>query len=145
MPATPRFNWLRIILAILAAEIVPIVLLVLIVVVYGLVRSPDSPSPEDFAPRAGNWVGPIGGFFATLFFSWLTARRSPQSPMVHGAAVGIGTAALDFILGFLMGGHGTIQLVFFLSNAGRIIAGILGGLLASGRNNSEGKLADTSN
>ncbi|MEL7208545.1 MAG: hypothetical protein AAGK32_10000, partial [Actinomycetota bacterium] len=46
--------------------------------------------------------------------------------------VGIGTALLDFCLAIALSG-GTIQLLIVLSNAGRVIAGYLGGLLARRR------------
>src|SRR5688572_23103259 len=101
--AAVRFHWIRVGVAILAAEIVPILLLVLIVVIYGAIRQPESPSPEEFAPLAGNWVGPLGGFAATLLFAWWAARRTTNQ-LAHGLAVGVGTAVLDFSLGMLMTG-----------------------------------------
>jgi hypothetical protein len=133
MSGSTRFSWWRIAVAVLAAEALPILLLVLIVVLYSVVRSVDSPSPEEFAPRAGNWVGPIGGFLATCLFAWWAARRAPQRPIAHGAAVGLGTALLDFGLGLLLGGGGAIDPVFYLSNGGRIVAGLLGGWIAARR------------
>jgi len=131
MAGSARFRWGRIVLAVLAAEALPIVLLVLVVVVYSAIRPAGSRSPEEFAPLAGNWVGPIGGFLATWLFAWWAARRAPPRQLAHGAAVGVGTAVLDFSLGMLLGGGGAISPVFFLSNAGRIIAGVLGGWLAA--------------
>jgi hypothetical protein len=139
MAGSERFRWGRIVLAVLAAEALPILLLVAIVVVYSAIRPAGLRSPEEFAPLAGNWVGPIGGFLATLLFAWWAARRAPQRQLAHGAAVGVLTAVLDFSLGMLLGGGGAITPVFFLSNAGRIIAGILGGWLAGslgGRNST---------
>ena len=122
MSGSTRFRWRRIVVAVFAAEALPILLLILIVILYGLVRSPDSPPPEDFAPRAGNWVGPIGGFLATCLFAWWAARKAPQRRIAHGAAVGLGTAVLDFGLGLLLGGGGAIEPVFFLSNGGWLAA-----------------------
>jgi hypothetical protein len=138
MASSARFRWGRIVLAVIAAEVLPILLLVLVVVVYSAIRPAGSRSPEAFAPQAGMWVGPIGGFLATLLFSWWAARRAQPRQLMHGTAVGLGTAVLDFSLGFLLGGGGAIEPVFFLSNAGRIIAGILGGWLAGchGRSSS---------
>jgi hypothetical protein len=131
MAGSARIRWGRILLAIIAAEAVPILLLVLVVVVYSAIRPAGSQSPEAFAPQAGMWVGPIGGFLATLLFSWWAARRAQPRQLVHGAAVGLGTAVLDFSLGVLLGGGGAIEPVFFFSNVGRIIAGLLGGWLAA--------------
>src|SRR5687768_14839173 len=91
-----RFNWGRVLLAIVAAEALPILALVLVVVAYSFLRQASSPSPEQFAPAAGMWVGPIGGFLATLFFSRWAARGAGERALAHGAAVGVGTALLDF-------------------------------------------------
>jgi hypothetical protein len=121
-------------LAILAAEILPIMALIFVVIIYGLIRQPDSPTPEAFAPQAGNWIGPIGGFLSVLCFSALVALTSSNRPFAHGLSVGLGTAALDFCLGLSMGGGRRPELlVLIASNAGRIIAGVLGGWLGSKR------------
>ena len=69
-------------LAVLLAETLPIPsLLVAIVFVYGFVRQKESLSPQEFAPLAGTWVGPIGGFLATLLFGVVgrTARSEAKS------------------------------------------------------------------
>jgi hypothetical protein len=127
----PRFSRMRVVVAVVLAEALPILLLVAILVVYGAVRQKDSLSPAEFAPLAGNWVGPIGGFFATLLVAWWAARRAQKHRVLHGTAVGAGTAVLDFGLAILLAGAGAIQPVFFISNAGRILAGVLGGWLAT--------------
>ena len=75
MAAGAGFNWVRVQVAVILAELLPILLLVAIVAVYGVIRKPDSLSPSEFAPLAGTWVGPIGGFLATLLFAWWAARR----------------------------------------------------------------------
>lgn len=128
-----RLNWIRIILAVIAAEVLPVLLLVLVVVVYGFTRQLESLSPEEFAPIAGNWVGPIGGFLATLLCARWVARRAPARRIAHGAAIGVGTALLDFSVGSLLEGADAIGGLFILSNAGRIVAGLLGGWLATRR------------
>jgi len=127
----PRFSKMRVVVAIVLAEALPIVLLVAIVFAYGAVRQKDSLSPAEFAPLAGNWVGPIGGFLATLLFAWWAARSVPKQRLAHGTIVGVGTAVLDLGLGMLLGGAAAIRPIFFVSNAGRILAGVLGGWLAT--------------
>ena len=133
MTSIRSFRWRRVLTAIVAAELLPILLLVAIVVVYGLVSDesqPDTMTPEEFAPMAGNWVGPIGGFLATMLLSWWAARVIAERPLSHGIAVGVGTAMLDLSLGLLMGG-GSMLALLILSNSGRILAGVLGGVIAS--------------
>jgi hypothetical protein len=135
------FNGIRVVVAVILAVTLPILVLVAIVFVYGAVRQTGSLSPEEFAPRAGLWVGPIGGFAATLLFAWWTARRASERKVLHGTAVGVGTALLDFGLDILLVGAGAIQPVFFLSNGGRILAGVLGGWLATQRLGDDSSLS----
>jgi len=128
-----KFRWIRVLVAIVIAELLPILLLLAIVVVYAFVSDqtqPDSMTPDEFAPIAGNWVGPIGGFLATMFLSWWTARVITERALTHGIAVGTGTALLDLSLGLSMGG-GAMAPLLILSNCGRILAGVLGGFVAS--------------
>jgi hypothetical protein len=126
-----RLKWAGIVGAVIAAEVLPVLALVAVVLVYGFVRKPDSLSPEQFAPAAGAWIGPIGGFLATLAFARWAARRAPQRRMAHGTAVGVGTALLDFGTAILLTGGTAISGLLFLSNGGRIVAGAIGGWLAS--------------
>ena len=133
MENTAKFQWIRVLVAIIIAESLPILILVAIVAVYGAVSDqtqPDSITPEEFAPIAGNWVGPIGGFVATMLLSWWAARVIPARALSHGLAVGAGTALLDLSLGLSMGG-GAMLALLILSNCGRIVAGSLGGFVAS--------------
>ncbi len=131
MPSGGRFSLARILVAIVASEALPILALVIVVFVYSLLRGPDSATPEEFAPMAGNWIGPIGGFLTTLLFARWAARRASERPLAHGIAIGIGTALLDIGLGILLAGSDIIQPLFVLSNTGRILAGILGGWLGA--------------
>ena len=135
-----KFRWVRVLVAIFVAELLPILLLVAIVMIYASVSDqtqPGSMKPEEFAPRAGNWVGPIGGFMATMCLSWWAAGVIPKRAMAHGFVVGAGTAMLDFGLAVLIGG-GTISPVLVISNCGRILAGVLGGFVASKKSSEVG-------
>jgi hypothetical protein len=136
MSSGARFGLVRVIVGIVAAEALPVLALVIVVLMYGLARNAESPTPEEFAPVAGTWVGPIGGFLATLFIARWAARRASKRPIAHGAAIGAGTAMLDFGIGFLSVGGGAIQPLFFISNAGRILAGVLGGWLGARRSDA---------
>jgi hypothetical protein len=126
-----RLAWLRVVAAVIAAEVLPILALVAVVFVYSLIKQPDSLPPDKFAPLAGNWVGPIGGFLATAAFAYWAAKRASRSAMAHGIAVGIGTALLDFSIAYLLVGRDAVSGLLLASNSGRLIAGGLGGWLAS--------------
>lgn len=131
MPGGMRFNGGRVAAAVIAAEAVPVLALVVVVLVYGLVKPPGALPPGRFALAAGMWVGPIGGFLATLLFARWAARGSLQRPMIHGGAVGLGTALLDLGIAILAGGGGPVDPVLLFSNGGRLAAGVLGGWLAA--------------
>jgi hypothetical protein len=126
-----RFRWGRVVVAVIAAEALPILLLVVVVFVYGLVRRAGSRPPEEFAPVAGMWVGPIGGFVAVLLMALWAAKRASHAPILHGLAVGIGAAVLDLGLGIMMGGSEPVHPVLYWSTGGRVLAGVLGGWMAS--------------
>ncbi len=123
-----RLKWIRTVAAVFAAEALPILALVSVVTVYSFVRKPDSMTPQQFAPVAGSWVGPIGGFLATWLFAYWGAKCNPQAPLQQGIAVGVGTALVDLAIGIPAGGFGILIIV---SNAGRLLAGYLGGWLAA--------------
>ncbi len=129
-------------MAVILAETLPILLLVAVVFVYSFIRHADSLSSQEFAPRAGMWVGPIGGFLAVFLFAWWVARRVASQKVVHAAAVGVGTAVLDLGLGIILGGGDSIHPMLFVSNAGRILAGVLGGWLATRGSGTRSSLGD---
>ena len=58
------------------------------------------------------------------------AQRAEGIRSGTAAAVGVGTALLDLGLGILLTGGAAIDPLLFLSNGGRIVAGVLGGYLA---------------
>jgi hypothetical protein len=130
MESKPRFKWGHVIAAVIAAEALAIFVLIVVVMVYGTVRPNGSLTPEAFAPMAGNWIGPIGGFLATLCFARWAAKGSGHQAIAHGMAVGVGTALLDILLATMLGGGLPLTPVIFVSNGGRILAGFLGGRLA---------------
>ncbi len=122
--------WGRVFLAALGAVLFPVFLLVAIVFVYGFMRQADSPTPEAFAPIAGAWVGPIGGFLATLPLAYWAARHG-EKPVWDGLAVGGLSVLLDHAMGVLL--SAPFQMLFVFSYAGRIMAGLIGGWLVPTR------------
>jgi fructose-specific phosphotransferase system IIC component len=125
-----KLRWLRVAIAVFSAEALPVLALVGVVVVYGFMRKENSLTPEEFAPLAGNWVGPIGGFIATFSMAWWAARTAHGLQVKHGLAVGVGTALLDLSLALAMSDGATASILLAVSNTGRIIAGFLGGYWA---------------
>jgi hypothetical protein len=119
-------TWWRFMLAVIASEVVPILLLVLAMVPVGL-KLGAQPSQET-AAAWGAWIGPIGGALATGLFGWLLGQSSIR-PLHVGLALGIAVGLLD--LGLIAMQRVPFRWLFAVSALARIIAGTLGGAMAS--------------
>ena len=116
----------RILIFEILAEILAVLTLVVIVALFG----PSEPeAAQDYAERLGILVGPIAGFLFTLAGGWWIARRLAHSQVLNGLVLGMVVAIIDISILVLSGTE--FQPVFAISNIGRIIAGTLGGWLAS--------------
>ncbi len=116
----------RIILIALLAEFLAVLTLVLIVAVFG---PPGPADAQAFAERIGYWIGPIAGFSFTLLGGWWIARDLDKSQILNGFALGVAVAAVDIAILLLMSSG--FELIFVFSNLGRVVAGTIGGWLAS--------------
>ncbi len=119
-------RWGRLIAAVLAAEVIPILILVLAVALFG---PRDATQASAYAARLGRWIGPVAGALAVFVLAWWAARPTARSAVVHGLLVGCLAAALD--LGILVASGTAFEWLFAVSNAGRVLAGVAGGLVAT--------------
>ena len=118
-------SWLRMGLLALLIEALAVLTLVLVVAFVG----PSDPAEaQAYAEEVGTWLGPVAGFVLCLGGGWLVARRRSTGHVARGALLGSMVAAIDVAI--LAAGGAGFQLLFLVSNAGRIVAGSLGGLLA---------------
>jgi len=118
-------NWPRAVGAVVVGEIVPILLLVSFVALWG----PSDVSEADlFARRAGAWIGPIAGAATVLLVAWWAGSRSSR-PVLQGAGIGLALALIDFAI-LVSAGEPLVGL-FVVSNGGKVLAGMLGGWLAA--------------
>ena len=98
-----RLNWIRVVVAVILAEMLPILLLIAIVSVYSLIRQKESLSPKSSRRSPATGSDPSAA-------SWRPCclRGGPHAALeqrfMHGMAVGVGTALLDLGLGILLGG-----------------------------------------
>mgnify|MGYP001552660548 CR=1 FL=1 len=121
-----NIRWLRIILAGVIAEIVPIVILVIVVATMG----PGEPeADQEFAKRFGMYIGPIAGAVAAFVFAIWVARPLSDKLVLHGFLLGAFIALLDAAL--LVAGSSEFQWIIVFSGLGRIVAGTLGGFVAT--------------
>jgi hypothetical protein len=121
-----QLRWSRLVVGALVAEFVPVALLVVLVAVLG---PDDAAAATAYAESLGRWVGPIGGAVMTFLAAVWVARPMRSLELRHGVVLGILAALLDVTV--LVASGAPFEGLFLISNAGRIIAGTLGGLLAS--------------
>ena len=118
----------RFVLMVLAAEIGPILVLVLAMFLVGTVQG-GQPSQQT-ASAWGSWIGPTFGALFTRFFAYRLARGSNR-PGVLGLAFGAAVAMLD--LGLIATQGASFQWLFALSALSRLAGGGLGGWMVDPR------------
>ena len=116
----------RIVVIAILAEILAVLTLVVIVTLFG---PSDPAAAQAYAERNGFWVGPIAGFAFTLIGGWWIARSLANSQVLNGFALGIVVAIIDISILVLSGAE--FLPILAIANIGRVIAGSLGGWLAS--------------
>ena len=117
-------NWRRVVAAVLLGEIVPILVLVAVIAVWG---PADSGEVELFAARAGAWVGPIAGAL-TVFVVARWAGANSSRPLFQGTWIGVAVALTDSAILFSTGAP--FAWLFVVSNGGKVVAGMAGGWAA---------------
>lgn len=114
----------RIIIAAIGAEVAGVLALVILVVIFG---PSDKKLVQGFAEDLGAWVGPISGFFLCMLGGYWAAYKS-KAPLLNGVSMGAAGAVLDIAIALIIGA--TFVPLLFISNAGRIIGGAIGGFIA---------------
>src|SRR5512147_1352704 len=87
-----RNPWVRGSVGLLLAELVPILLLVLGVAIFG---PKDAVAAASYAQQLGRWVGPIAGAVCVLALGWWVARARPSHQIRTGFVFGCLAATLD--------------------------------------------------
>ncbi len=118
-----RIRWLKLILTASVAEIAAVLLLICLVAVFG----PNSEeAAQAYAVKLGWWVGPIAGaLFSFIGAVWIS-RSVADGYVEHGALLGVLLTLVDVFL--LVSMRTPFQWLFVISNVGKILAGILGGI-----------------
>lgn len=117
----------RLILAVIAAEFVPILVLVAIVTAFG---PPELGAAQHFAAQMGRWVGPIGGAVCAYLAAYGIGRIAPERALSDGVIVGLSLVALDGII--LFAANAPLEWLYVLSNFGKLAAATFGGWVSRG-------------
>jgi hypothetical protein len=125
-----NIHWLRVLIAIVLGEVLPLVILYLLVALYGVVaNSPSLPSADAFAQSAGLWVGPIAGSIIAYIVSLWAGSETPAYAVPQALIIGLAIAAID--PGILVAMDVQMRPLDFASNAAKFFAAVFGGISAS--------------
>ncbi|MBT8489082.1 MAG: hypothetical protein KJO65_09700 [Gemmatimonadetes bacterium] len=119
---------LRYVAVALTIELVAILLLVGVVAVSG---PSDAEAAAALAERVGYWLGPAAGFVLCVVGGWYVARDLEAGRVRSGLVLGAAAAGIDVLI--LVASGAAFQWMLVVSNVGRLIAGALGGWLATRR------------
>jgi len=120
-------RWGRVAVGVIVAEVVPLALLVIGV---ALLSRGSLEADQALALELGMWIGPIGGFVMGFLMAWWAGRVTRRSAIKQGLTIGALLAVTDLVLLLAMG-ELPWHWLLFVSNGGKIVAGGLGGMVAS--------------
>jgi hypothetical protein len=121
-----KLRWGRLLAGAVVAELIPILVLLVLVALRG---PSDQAQAQAYAARLGRWVGPITGAVMCFLLGGWVARSERPLALRYGMLLGALTAAID--LGILAASGAAFEWLFAVSNAGRVLAGTLGGALTA--------------
>jgi hypothetical protein len=113
----------------ITVETIAILILVVLVAIFGPRGSGDSGAMQAFAEHLGQFVGPIASAVLCFLGAWWLARRARQREVLCGFLLGAACVAIDLATLFPLGGK--FGWLIAVSNAGRLVAGSLGGYIGS--------------
>jgi hypothetical protein len=112
----------RLILAVIAAELVPLLLLFTTVAAFG---PPELEQARHFAAVMGRWIGPIAGAVCAYLAAYGIGRLAPERALSDGIIVGLCLVALDGVI--LFAKDAPMEWLYVWSNAGKLVVATLGG------------------
>ncbi len=130
-------RWMPMLAGLVIAEIVPILVLVVLVFLFG---PGDQQAATEYANRLGRMIGPIGGTTMGFIVAAKIGRKS-TAPVQQGLLLGAGLALLDALLLIVSGAR--FEWLFVLSNVLKILGSGTGGALAAANNRYANQHAPT--
>lgn len=110
----------------IAAEVTAILILVLIVAIFG---PRDQTQAQAYAEKHGQWVGPLAGVVLSFLGALWVSRGLTSGHLLHGTLFGAIYAVIDAAL--IVAAQAPFAWLFVASDAGKLLAGIAGGLVAA--------------
>jgi hypothetical protein len=129
----PPFRLIRIAIAAVLAELIPLVVLVATITVYSYAIAPglNKEAYQAFADSAGKIIGPGVGTLATLGMAYWAARKFAYRQVMYGLATGVLVIILE--ISVLATPKADFDFMNVLVLLGKLLAGALGGFLAMQR------------
>jgi hypothetical protein len=121
-----KIRWIRMIAGAIAAEVTAILILVCMVAIFG---PNDYVQAQAFAEKLGAWVGPLAGVVLSFVTALWVSRGLTSGHLLHGFLFGLIYATLDAAIIVAM--QAPFAWLFVASDAGKLLAGIAGGLVAA--------------
>ena len=121
-----RIRWIKLIIGAVAAEIGAILILVCLVAIFG---PHEAKAAQVYAEKLGPWVGPWAGALLGFLGSFWIARPLEKDHLLHGSLFGCLHALIDIAL--LVAMRAPFEWLFAISDAGKIVAAIAGGICAA--------------
>jgi hypothetical protein len=126
-----KIRWIRLILGAIAAEILAILVLIAVVAIFG---PRDQAQAQAYAEKMGQWVGPLAGVVLSFLGAIWVSRGLTSGHLLHGFLFGLIYALVDVAL--LVAMQAPFMWLFVASDGGKLLAGIVGGLVAARRSRS---------
>ncbi|MFL2855956.1 MAG: hypothetical protein ACJZ8E_06175 [Pseudohongiellaceae bacterium] len=120
-----EIKYLQLVVAALAIEIISVLVLVIMVAIFG---PSDPDQAQAFAADIEYWVGPIAGFIFSFLGAYVFTKNLSRSRIPNGILLGLLVAIVDASI--LLGSDRGFEMMFLVSNTGRVVAGTLGAYVA---------------
>jgi hypothetical protein len=124
-----KIRWIKLIVGPIVAEVLAILILVAIVAIFG---PRNQAQAQVYAEKLGVWVGPLAGIVLSLLGALWVSRGLTTGRLLHGFLFGFVYALVDVAL--LVAGQAPFMWLFVASGGGKLLAGIVGGLVAAKQN-----------
>jgi len=120
-----NIKYLQLVVAAFTIEIISVLVLAILIALF----SPSDPELiQAFSENMVYWLGPIAGFLFCFSGAFLLTRNLSHSRIPNGILLGLLVAIID--INILLGSDSGFQIIYLVTNTGKIVAGTLGAYVA---------------